>query len=142
MKSFVLVITLITVAAGAARATEMVEVPNAPPFMPPRPAPRDPKIDEANALRISGLASLGLGTVLEATALVIFVENPCTHDCFLDPVQPEARATIASLVAFGVGGVAAGLPLAITGGARLSRLRKNQLTLHAGVNGVSLSGRF
>jgi hypothetical protein len=145
MKSSVLAITLIivAVAGGVARATEMVEVPSAPPYMPPRlTTPLEKKERAADNLRFIGLAALGLGTLLEGTALVMFINSPCTHDCFLDPVQPEARAPIGAFVGAGIAGVAVGLPLAIAGGSRLRQLRKAELKLHAGANGVALSGRF
>ena len=145
MKSIVLVITLITVAAGAARATEMVEVPNPPPYMPPRePTPLEKKHDQGVMMLVGGLVLAAGGLGIEAGAAAYAVDNPCILPlyCILGPPHGGELVTFMGLVTSGAIATAGGITLTVLGGSQMRKARKAELRLRATGTGLSLSGRF
>lgn len=146
MRSLVALITLVLVAGNAvAHATEMVEVPNPPPYMPPRePTPSEKKHDEGVMMLVGGLALAAGGLGIEAGAVVYAVDNPCILPlyCIFGPPHEGEFMTFMGLVTSGAIATAGGITLTVFGGSQMRKARKAELKLHATGTGLSLSGRF
>ncbi len=122
----------------------MVEVPNAPPFVPHQPTLVEQKRDRATMILVGGVALVIAGVGVEAGAIVYAADNPCILPlaCLFGPPHDSELVTFGALAVSGLMGVAGGIALTVVGGSMLSKLHRNLLSLRLGAGGVSLSGRF
>ena len=140
-------ITLVLLAAGGvAHATEMVEVPNAPPnppYMPAKPTSQERKRERAQFVLVGGVVLLGAGLGLVGAAAAFAVDHPCSLplSCLFGP-STNAPAAFAGLAVSGFLAVGGGIAMTTVGATGSRKPRSSRLTLHLTGNGVSLSGRF
>jgi hypothetical protein len=144
MKSVVALITLVVVAAGGiAHATEMVEVPNPPPYLPPpKPTPEQQRRESSWSLVFGGVVLLAAGVGLEGAAAGFAVDHPCALplSCIFGPPTNDSL-TFAGLVAGGALGLGGGVAMTVVGATR-GRQRRPPVSLRLTGSGMSLSGRF
>ncbi len=124
MKTVVLWMIVITLFPVAARAQQMVPVPDAPPWMPPRPpSPRE----NGRALRNGGIfvTAVGGGLLLGGYGYVIGeTANDLSYGLFSDhKPDPNFAAITAGLLVsgFAVGGI--GATLIVLGQKRMNHAR-------------------
>lgn len=141
MKSIVLVITVITVAARSAGATEMVEVPSSPPYVPHEPSLLEKKNDAARGMLLGGilLTVSGLGLVVGGP---FYLAGSCpSHECGLFGSQSYDFGGFGAMMLTGMMALGGGVTLTALGGSQLRKLHRPIAVGFTGT-GVSLGGRF
>jgi hypothetical protein len=123
MKTVVLLTIAILLFPFAARAQQMVPVPNAPPWMPPRPpSPRE----QASGLRDGGIvvAAVGGGLLLGGFGYAIGATiNELSYGLFSDhQLDPNFAPITAGLIVAGVAIGGIGATLIVLGQKRMNRV--------------------
>jgi hypothetical protein len=133
MKSIAIVVVSITLFAGVARADDTLVDHEA--------------VGDAAATRNIGIVFMAAGGALAISGGALGVVSAFDRlACVFCSTSPELQSQQSLALGLALGGIAAtvavGVPLLVTGQARLNKLRRHDLKLAVGANGVALSGRF